>query len=203
MVAKQQFSLCAASQNHQNPAVNHKVHLGTQKGDKLQRFFNNHAIRNIQDETILGKQSIECPDSRLLHIGQLAVELCNQFRMLCGGLLETAGNHTLGQQILGSRIGTCKSIVGQEIELGTQVRYAALEGLRKVNGHIQTCQVHTPVGLKPLGHIGMQILLKAVMGQTVLLKALESLITQSVHYTGRSTVDQCPVIFEKLYVVLR
>ena len=31
MVTKQQPGLCAASQNHQNPAVNHKVHLGTQK----------------------------------------------------------------------------------------------------------------------------------------------------------------------------
>ncbi len=48
----------------------------------------------------------------------------------------------------------------------------------------------------------MQILFQSFMGQAIACKALQGLVTQGIHRSGRTLVNKSPVLGEYIYVVL-
>ena len=90
MVANQQLGLCSFFEDNQNTTVHHRIDIGTQDINQLDRSFHYHILRNIHQYTVLCKHRIERYHTIFRRISQLSVIFFHQFRMLFCHILQTA-----------------------------------------------------------------------------------------------------------------
>ncbi len=201
MIAYQQTSLRTFFYHHQQPTVHHEVYISTENIHQLNGLFDHHPFRYIKHETILCKGGIESGNPIFGGIGQLAIILLHQLRMLFGKVLQATQQDTFRQLGLGQCLAI-KSIVHHEIKRSAHVRNIALEYFIRIYRNIQTIQVQSIIGSEQLGHIGIFVLLLLGRGKTQAFKVGKSFGTRCIHHLRAMPAYQGFALTEEVNILL-
>ena len=95
-----------------------------------------------------------------------------------------------------------KHIVHHEIEARGKVGHIAAEGLVRIDGNLQTTQVHTIVGGEELLYVRILIALHLFRGEALTTEVLESLIANGIHRLRGMVEDDLPGLLVEFYILL-
>ena len=95
-----------------------------------------------------------------------------------------------------------EGVIHHEIEARGEIGHIAAEGLVRVNGYLQTVEVHTIVWRKELLHVRVLVALHLFRREALGLKILEGLIANGIHRLWRMIEDHLPSLLIELYVLL-
>ena len=93
-------------------------------------------------------------------------------------------------------------IVDHEIETRGEVGHIAAEGLIRIDGNLQTTQVHTIVGGEELLYVRILIALHLFRGEALTTEVLECLIANGIHRLRGMVEDDLPGLLVEFYILL-
>ena len=95
-----------------------------------------------------------------------------------------------------------KHIVHHEIEARGKVGHIATEGLIRIDGNLQTTQVHTIVGGEKLLYVRILIALHLFRGEALTTEVLECLIANGIHRLWGMRENHLACLLVQLYILL-